>query len=313
MLHATTNIQLDAVPLFLEKAAGFAESDAVVVTFYGGEASRHLRWRPDGQGGGAQPVVWSDSICDEVAGQLYPQLRVGRQLGFIAGHGGSKIQQITHVNALRVEIDLPDSKHLQRQVYVAVEERYGFRFTLMDTGGKSIHAWIPLSRSIPRDQYNLTSKRWYELILEVAREAELDLPECALDSHCHSPAQPMRLPGAVHKETGRIAEVIQWGDGPVDLERLGLTWPQVEEWAKRNAAPKRVLQEAIARNCQHGQFFCRSGDARMDELVSLARAVPVRVPGAGTYGTVLSLVSCLSRALGSEEAATVLNRAQNSP
>ena len=88
MLHATTNDQLNSVPVFLEKAAGFSASDPVLVTFYGGKGSRHLRWRPDSQGGGAQPVVWSDSICDELAGQLYAQLRVARQLGFIAGHGG---------------------------------------------------------------------------------------------------------------------------------------------------------------------------------------------------------------------------------
>jgi len=280
-----------------------------VVTFYGGAGSHHLRWRPKSLGGGAQPVIWGDAVRDEVAATLKGELSEGRQLGFIAGHGGSRKEQITHVNALRAEIDLPDSRELQLQVYKAVERRYGIKFTLMDTGGKSIHAWIPTATPIPADQYKATSTLLHELITEAAQATGLDLPEGALDAACHRTTQVMRLPGAIHLKTGRVAEVIQWGDGPVDVERLGLAWPQVEEWAKRNAAPKRVIQTSIARNCQRGKFMGLSGDARIDELVSLARAVPVRVPGAGTYGTVLSLVSMLSRALGSEEAARVLQRA----
>ena len=300
---------LETVPLFLEKAAGFTASDPVVVTFYGGAGSHHLRWRPESLGGGAQPVIWSDAIRNEVAARLKGELSEGRQLGFIAGHGGSRKEQVTHVNALRAEIDLPDSRELQLQVYQAVERRYGIKFTLLDTGGKSIHAWIPTTTPIPADQYRATSQLWHEMIIETAREARLDFPEDELDANCHKATQVMRLPGCIHKKTGRVAEMIQWGDGPVNLERLGLAWPQVEEWAKRNAAPKQVIQAAIARNCQRGEFMGLIGDARIDELVSLARAVPVRVPGAGTYTTVLSLVSRLSRALGSEEAARVLQRA----
>lgn len=300
---------LNTIAIFLEKAAGFTASDPVVVTFYGGGGSHHLRWRPKSHGGGALPVIWGDAIRDEVAAKLKGELSEGRQLGFIAGHGGSTKEQVTHVNALRAEIDLPDSRELQLQVYQAVERRYGIRFTQLDTGGKSIHTWITTSTPITADQYRATSELWHELITGVAREAGLDLPEGALDPACHTPTQVMRLPGSIHLKTGRVAEVIQWGEGPVDLERLGLTWPQVEEWAKRNAAPKQVIQAAIARNCQRGEFMGLIGDARIDELVSLARAVPVRVPGAGTYETVLSLVSRLSRALGSEEAAKVLQGA----
>ena len=106
-----------------------------------------------------------------------------------------------------------------------------------------------------------------------------------------------------------VAEVIQWGEVPVVLEALGLGWAEVEEWAKRKEVPKGAAQQTIARRCEGGKFLGLSGDARIDELVSLAQAVPVRVPGGGTYGTVLSLVSNLSRALGAEEAAYVLHRA----
>lgn len=131
----------------------------------------------------------------------------------------------------------------------------------------------------------------------------------ALDPACHRPTQVMRLPGSIHLKTCRVAEVIQWGDGPVELERLGLAWPQVEEWAKRNSAPKTVIQLALSRTCQRGKFLGLSGEARLAVLVSLAQTVPVRVPGGGTYRNVLTLVGILSRALGAEEAAYVIHRA----
>jgi hypothetical protein len=300
---------LQTVPRFLELAAGFREGDPVVVTFYGGSGSRHLRWRADAQGGGALPVVWDEVLRQEVEARLLPELEGGRQLGFVAGVGGSKKEQVSHVYGLRAEIDLEDSHELQRQVYAAVEERYGIRFTLLDTGGKSVHAWIAAAAAIQADQYSHTSKRWHALIAEAALDAGLDLPAGALDAACHAPTQVMRLPGAVHSKTGKVAEVIQWGEGPVALETLGLDWPQVEEWAKRTEAPKKGAQQAFARSCKSGQFLGLSGDARIDELVSLARAVPVRVPGGGTYRTVLSLVSALSRGLGADEAAEVLHRA----
>lgn len=304
---------LQTVPRFLELAAGFREGDPVVVTFYGGKGgssgSHHLRWRGKEEGGGALPVVWDEALRQEVEARLFPELEGGRQLGFVAGVGGSKKAQITHVYGLRAEIDLEDSHELQRQVYAAVEERYGIRFTLLDTGGKSVHAWIAAAAAIPFDQYSHTSKRWHALIVEAALIAGLDLPEGALDAACNRPTQVMRLPGAVHNKSRKVAEVIQWGEGPVALEALGLDWPQVEEWAKRTEAPKKVAQQAFARRCEAGQFLGLSGDARIDELVSLARAVPVRVPGGGTYDTVLKLVGALSRALGAEEAAQVLHRA----
>ena len=300
---------LETIPHFLKQAAGFCEECPVVVTFYGGRGSCHLRWRAKAEGGGALPVAWDEALCQEVEERLLTELEEGRQLGFIAGVGGSKKSQITHVYGLRAEIDLPDSHELQRQVYAAAEERYGIRFTLLDTGGKSLHAWIASTTAIPLEHYSETSKRWHSLIKEAALEAGLDLPGGALDAACHRPTQVMRLPGAVHRKSGKIAEVIQWGDGPVALEALGLGWAEVEEWAKRTAVPRSVAVQVLARSCEGGQFLGLSGDARIDELVNLARAVPERVPGGGTYGTVLSLVRALSRALGAETAAEVLHRA----
>lgn len=302
---------LNTVARFLYQAAGFAPSEPVVITFYGGAGSDHLRWQSKINGGGARPIVWETSVRDEVASQLHDQLKKGRQLGFIAAHGGSKKDQITHVNALRAEIDLPDSKDLQKQVYAAVEKYYGIKFTLLDTGGKSLHAWVPLNESIQAGRYKETSTLWHENITQITKEVGLELPERAFDPACHRPTQVMRLPGSIHLKTGRIAEVIQWGDGPVSLEDLGLGWPQVEEWAKRKEKPKRLIQKAIASQCQPGVFMGLAGDARLDELVSLARSVPVRIPGTGSYGTVLSLVMSLSQALGPEEAAQILHRAEH--
>ena len=300
---------LETVPHFLKQAAGVRNGLPVVVTFYGGSGNHHLSWRPKADGGGALPLIWDDTLRQEVQFRLLDELAEGRQLGFVAGIGGSKKSQITHLHGLRAEIDLPDTHQLQRQVYAAVEERYGIRFTLLDTGGKSLHAWIASETAIPVNQYSETSKLWHARIEEVAREAGLDLPEGALDAACHRPTQVMRLPGAVHRKTRKVAQVIQWGEGPVALKTLGLTWPEVEARAKRTAVPQSVAQQTLAQSCQNEHFLGLSGDARMDGLVSLARAVPVRVPGGGTYGTVLSLVSYLSRALGAEEAAYVLHHA----
>lgn len=303
------NQELAAVPRFLELAAGIGSGDPVAVTFYGGDGSRHLRWRPREEGGGALPVHWDDSILQEVATRLPVELDQGRQLGFIAAQGGSKKEQITQAYGLRAEIDLPDSRDLQLKLFAAVEARYGFRFTLLDTGGKSIHAWIASATPIPAGQYRATSELWHQRILEAASAAQIDLPEGALDPACHRPTQVMRLPGSIHLKTGRVAQVMQWGSASVALEQLGLTWSEVEEWAKRTSAPRAAAQVVIAQTCIQGRFLGRTGDKRLDQLVSLARAVPVRVPGAGTYAKVLTLVGALSNALGPQEAAEVLHRA----
>ena len=62
------------------------------------------------------PVVWDEALSHEVKERLLRELEEGRQLGFVAGVGGSKKSQITHVYGLRAEIDLPDSHELQRHV-----------------------------------------------------------------------------------------------------------------------------------------------------------------------------------------------------
>jgi transposase InsO family protein len=237
---------LDQVPRFLLTAAGLEPSDPVVVSFYGGDGrsgSRHLHWRSDVDGGGALPVLWDEALRQEVQDRLLPELEKGRQLGFIAGVGGSKKAQVTHVYGLRAEIDIPDSHELQQQVYAAVEERYGIRFTLLDTGGKSLHAWIAAAAAIPVDRYSETSKRWHALITEVAQEAGLDLPEGALDAACHRPTQVMRLPGAVHRKTGKVAEVIQWGEKPVAI--VDLFSRNVLSWKLSNSLDTEFCLEAL--------------------------------------------------------------------
>lgn len=255
--HNERDLPLATVPRFLDHAAGFKPGDPVVVSFYGGSGSHHLRWRPEQDGGGALPVPWDDAIRHEVASRLPHELAQGRQLGFIAAQGGSKKGQITHAYGLRAEIDLPDSRDMQLELFAAVEARYVIRFTLLDTGGKSIHAWIAAMTEIPADQYRATSKLWHQRIQEVAMDAQIDLPEGALDSSCHRPTQVMRLPGSIHIKTGKVAQVIQWGNGPVALEQLGLDWPAVEEWAKRTSAPRAAAQEVITQSCRQRQLSAR--------------------------------------------------------
>ncbi len=115
----------------------------------------------------------------------------GRQLGFIAALGGSRKDQVTHAFGLRAEIDLADSRDLQLKLYAAVVAHHGIQFTQLDTGGNSIHAWISSTMKIPADQYRAASKLWHRRIQEVARDAQIDLPEDALDAACHRPTQVM--------------------------------------------------------------------------------------------------------------------------
>lgn len=195
---------LAAVPRFLELAAGIPLGDPVVVTFYGGESSRHLRWRSKEDGGGALPVPWDDAVQEEVATRLPVELDEGRQLGFIAALGGSRKEQITHAFGLRAEIDLPNSRDLQLALFAAVEARYGIRFTLLDTGGKSIHAWIASTTEIPAGQYRATSQLWHQRIRDVAVDVQIDLPVGVLDAACHRPTQVMRLPGSIPSRPARL-------------------------------------------------------------------------------------------------------------
>ena len=111
---------LETVPYFLQQAAGLPEG-ARSGDLLRGDGSRHLRWRPNADGGGALPVIWDEALSQRWRRGCSLSWRKGRQLGFIAGVGGSKKSQITHVYGLRAEIDLPDSHALQRQVYAAVE------------------------------------------------------------------------------------------------------------------------------------------------------------------------------------------------
>lgn len=53
-----------------------------------------------------------------------------------------------------------------------MEERYGIRFTLLDTGGKSLHAWIKVTTAIPANRYWVTSKRWHAPIRTGAQESQ---------------------------------------------------------------------------------------------------------------------------------------------
>lgn len=71
---------MDAVPNFLQKAAGIRSTDPVVIAFYGESGSDHLRWRSREEGGGAQPVLWRNAIAARVEARLADELNKGRQL-----------------------------------------------------------------------------------------------------------------------------------------------------------------------------------------------------------------------------------------
>ena len=91
----------------------------------------------------------------------------------------------------------------------------------------------------------------------------------------------MRLQGAVHRKSGKVAEVIQCGEGPVELETLGLTWPEVKEWAKRTAVPRNVEIQVFARICEVEQFFGLGGEGWPAALATAGDQLPP--PAAATH------------------------------
>ena len=59
----------------------------------------------------------------------------------------------------------------------------------------------------------------------------------------------------MHRKTGKAAEVIQWGDGPVALKALGLGWAESKDGAERREFPKDAALQTITRRCEGGKFW----------------------------------------------------------
>lgn len=96
----------------------------------------------------------------------------------------------------------------------------------VDTGGKSIHTyWVLETPVAPAD--------WKPLQADLIEYADGD-------RKCKNPSRVMRLPGFVHPETGRKAEVINATDRRYSFAELRALVPVVERCAPRAALPAHV-------------------------------------------------------------------------
>lgn len=290
---------LSQVPRFLEAIGRGGEK--VAFTAYGGNGGNwHLRVLGDGSAG--MVGVDRHTLAELAEHGRKAAEGAGHQLGFYCARpvddfeGGSRTSQISEVPCLKVEFDTCSIED-QLRIYREFEKCYGVRFTLVETGGKSVHAYLRLDRAVAVDRYRMLCEAFHAKIEETA--AGLDLYSQA-DENVARPAQTMRLPGAVHRKTGKVARVLQFGE-VCSLENIKLDEAALSEHRKSSAK-----QVAIARISQEDLVLGYGGDEGLNLLRSAASVWPVRVVGEGTYGDVLPLIAAMNNALGADMAAQVL-------
>lgn len=225
-----------------------------------------------------------------------------RQLGFYPGRPLEYWQKcsfkcgIKELTCLKVESDIGTIDD-QLQLYRAFEDSQGVKFTLLLTGGKSVHAYLRLDKPIPVDQYKKVCSAFHERLHEQAQYVEiLFMPDVAVAG----PAQAMRLPGAVHARTREVARVIQFGD-TCSLDTLELDREYITTVYKANCK-----KNAIASQCAADIVLGYAGDEALAILGSIARSWDKRLPGEGTYQKVYPLVADMTIAVGAEQASKIL-------
>ncbi len=284
---------LAQVPKFLEAIGRGGEP--VAFTAYGGDGGNwHFDKNPDGT---ANEVPVTEAVLLALAEhQTGARKRCGHQLGFYPGRGGSKTEQVSNLPCLKAESD-NCSKDEQLEVYREFEHTYGVKLTLLDTGGKSIHAYLRVAEPIKTDVYKRVCLAFHEKLREIAEYIGIAFEA---DEAVARPAQTMRLPGASHRKTGQVATVLQYGE-PCTLEDIELDPEAIKSITKFSR-----MRAALESVCTEGQVLGYVGDKALQILQSIAAAWEKRVPGTGTYNKVFPLVAGLTHLLGPDQAAQVL-------
>lgn len=257
------------VPKFLETIGRGGEP--VAFTAYGGDGGNwHFAKNQDST---AKEVPVNEAVLLALAEhQAGARKHCGHQLGFYPGRGGSKTEQINSLPCLKAESD-NCSKGEQLAVYREFEHTYGVRLTLMDTGGKSIHAYLRLAEPIKTDEYKGVCLAFHEKLREIAEYIGIAVEA---DEAVARPAQTMRLLGAIHRKTGKVATVLQYGEA-CTLEAIELDPEAIKSITK--SSRKRAALESV---CTEGQVLGYVGDKALQILESIAAAWEKRVPGTGT-------------------------------
>ena len=285
--------ELIKVPAFLE-AIGM-KPDAVAITCYGGNGGNwHFKKDSDGH---CIPVQLNNQVLNEVNDLSNRACeRVGHQLGFYPQFGGSTKAQSQGSPCLKVESDAV-SKDEQLRAYRAFEHTYDVKLTLVDTGGKSIHAYLAIDETIQPNDYHRICKCFHQRLVDNALHQEIDFVP---DSNVARITQAMRLPGAIHKKTGNIATVLQLGR-VCSLDQIECGPDDINAYQRESATC-----HAIADICTDGQVLGYEGDEALQILASIALVWEKRIPGGETYDKVLPLVGGLTSAVGAETAAQIL-------
>lgn len=299
MGEISTTEALNQVPRFLDAIGRGGEQ--IAFTAYGGNGGNwHFVRRKDGSAGTVDSNAASLTRL-KLHGERAKDA-AGHQLGFYCARplpgsvGGSRNDQILDVPCLKVEFDTCSIKD-QLAIYREYENCYGVKLTLVSTGSKSIHGYLRLETPIELSKYRFVCETFHQQLEEIAARFEII---ALTDKNVARPAQAMRLPGAVHSKTGKVAHVIQFGD-TTTLEQIEIDDELVNQVRQENAR-----KNALAATCSDDQVLGYLGDEGHAILRSAVSAWPVRVVGQGTYGEVLPLVAAMTRAVGSERAAQIL-------
>lgn len=288
--------ELQKLPSFF-KAIGRGE-EPIAFTAYGGDKGNyHFKKNTDNT---AREVEVNEETLRKLA-KHGERARAERnhQLGFYPGRGGSKLRQLTTIPCLKAESD-KCTRDNQMQVYKEFEHMYGIKLTIVDTGNKSMHAYLNIIDGIESSSYTKTCRAFNERLRETGDFMELGF---IADTSIFGPAQAMRLPGAIHKITGNVAKVISYGE-PCTLQDIEIDEEYINE--VQQASHRR---QAIEMLCLNDQLFGYEGDEAYHILKSMAEAWPKRVPGDNTYNLVVPLIGGLTNLLGANQASTLLYEA----
>ena len=121
------------------------------------QGNKHHRWS-DLEGAAAVEV--NDNTLTELAQLQERWLGIGHQLGFYPARPidpsrrCSKKAGMLEATCLWVEVDEGMTVEQQLALYREFEHQYGVTFTLVDTGNKSVHAYLALDEPVPVDQFS---------------------------------------------------------------------------------------------------------------------------------------------------------------
>jgi hypothetical protein len=166
---------------------------------------------------------WSTLATERLYFEVAQELRSGvDSFGFVPERGGiayGKRKEITEVRFLKYEID-DEEMSLEAQFETWRTAGMPPPTLVLFTGGKSLHFWWRLKTPLPLEEGKIALKRLQEAI-------RLATPGVKLDSKMESPAQPMRLAGGIHPETGQRSSIYAEDGAWYEAEEILRRCPEI--------------------------------------------------------------------------------------